>query len=212
MSNKKRSLRRQVKVPLKYTDHVVGNLSQTRNEIIAEVDLVEIRAQSGENKPIEENEKELSGEVFEIPDLGVYSEENTLMEYRTILKYRLMILLFSVDEICPVCRKACLDSFREHAVHCKELPGFKYRHDIVRGVFFNICRRAGISTKKEAHVNFLTNLSDGRSTLRPDDVLVFGWVRGKHACVDLTGVSPLVGLRSKGFTTGQTALKPPRVK
>jgi hypothetical protein len=63
------------------------------------------------------------------------------VEYRTILKYRLMISLFLVDEICPVCRKACLDSFGEHTVHCKELLGFKYRHDIVRAVLFDICRR-----------------------------------------------------------------------
>ncbi|GJY41681.1 hypothetical protein Tco_0428951 [Tanacetum coccineum] len=52
------------------------------------------------------------------------------VEYRIILKYRLMIPLFPVDAICHVCRKACLDSFGEHAVHCKELPGFKYRHDM----------------------------------------------------------------------------------
>ncbi|GKB22508.1 hypothetical protein Tco_0861909 [Tanacetum coccineum] len=129
------------------------------------------------------------------------------VEYRTILKYRLMILLFPVDAICPICRKACLDSFREHAVHCKELPGFKYRYDLVRDVLFNICRRAGISVRKEAPVNFLIDPSDGRSTLRPVEILVFGRVRGKHACVDLTGVSPLVGLSSRGFIVGQTALK-----
>ncbi|GJV93228.1 hypothetical protein Tco_1541041 [Tanacetum coccineum] len=129
------------------------------------------------------------------------------VKYRTILKYRLMIPLFPVDAIRPVCRKACLDSFGEHAVHCKELPGFKYRHDMVRDVLFDICRRHGISAKKESPVNFLTDPSDGRSTLRPADVLVFGWVGGKHACVDLTGVSPLVGLSSRGFTAGQAALK-----
>ncbi|GKD06564.1 hypothetical protein Tco_1181538 [Tanacetum coccineum] len=70
-----------------------------------------------------------------------------------------------------------------------------------------ILKRAGISAKKEALVNFLTDPSDGRSTLRPADVLVFGWVGGKHACVDLTGVSPHVGLSSRGFTVGQAALK-----
>nr|GEX03266.1 putative reverse transcriptase domain-containing protein [Tanacetum cinerariifolium] len=118
-----------------------------------------------------------------------------------------MISLFRVDAICPVCRKACLDSFGEHAVHCKELPKFKYRYDMVRDVLFDICRRAGISAKKEAPVNFLTNPSDGRSTLRPTDVLVFGWVGGKHACVNLTRGSPLVGLTSRGFTAGQAALK-----
>ncbi|GKE10904.1 hypothetical protein Tco_1414455, partial [Tanacetum coccineum] len=67
--------------------------------------------------------------------------------------------------------------------------------------------RVEISGKKEAHVNFLTNPSDERSTLRSANVLVFGWVGGKHACVDLTGVSPLVGLSSRGFTVGQAALK-----
>ncbi|GJV90266.1 hypothetical protein Tco_1538079 [Tanacetum coccineum] len=103
------------------------------------------------------------------------------MEYRTILKYRHMIPLFSVDVICPVCRKACLDSFGEHAVHCKELPRFKYRHDMLRDVF-------------------LTNASVPGSTPRKKHI-------GKHACVDLTKVSPLVRLSSRGFTAGQAALK-----
>ncbi|KAJ0884419.1 hypothetical protein HanPSC8_Chr10g0433491 [Helianthus annuus] len=34
-----------------------------------------------------------------------------------------MIYLFPVDKVCPVCHKACLDSFGAHAVHCRELPG-----------------------------------------------------------------------------------------
>ncbi|GJT93516.1 hypothetical protein Tco_1082361 [Tanacetum coccineum] len=103
------------------------------------------------------------------------------MEYRTILKYHLMIPLFPVDEICPVCRKVCLDSFGEHVVHCKELSGFKYRHDMVRDVIFDVCRRAGISAKKEAPVNFLTDPLDGRSTSDQ--------------------------LTSRGFTAKQTVLK-----
>jgi len=37
--------------------------------------------------------------------------------------------------------------------------------------------------------------------------MVYGWVGGKHACVDLIGVSPLVGLGVRPFTVGQTALK-----
>nr|GEZ49743.1 zf-CCHC domain-containing protein/DUF4219 domain-containing protein/UBN2 domain-containing protein [Tanacetum cinerariifolium] len=103
--------------------------------------------------------------------------------------------------------RACLDSFGEHAVHYTELSGFKYRHDMVKDVFFDICRCVGIFAKKEASVNFLTDPSDGRSTLRPADVLIFGWVGGKYACIDLTGVSPLVGLSSRGFTAGRAALK-----
>nr|GEU44031.1 auxilin-like protein [Tanacetum cinerariifolium] len=72
--------------------------------------------------------------VIPIEGLG---QHMSALEYRTILKYRLMIPLFSVDEPCPVCRKVCLDSFGEHAIHCRELPGFKYRHDLVRDVLEN---------------------------------------------------------------------------
>jgi hypothetical protein len=63
-----------------------------------------------------------------IDELG---QHMSLVEYRTILKYRLMILLFPIDVVCHVCRKVCLDNFEEHAVHCKELSGFKYKHDFV---------------------------------------------------------------------------------
>jgi hypothetical protein len=37
--------------------------------------------------------------------------------------------------------------------------------------------------------------------------MVYGWTGGKHACANLTGVSPLVGLRTETFIAGQTALK-----
>jgi len=30
------------------------------------------------------------------------------VEYHIILRYRLMILLFPIDEVCHVCRNACL--------------------------------------------------------------------------------------------------------
>jgi hypothetical protein len=118
-----------------------------------------------------------------------------------------MIPLFPVDEVCQVCRKACLDTFGEHATHCRELTGFKYRHDLVRNVLFYSFRRTKISVKKETPVNFLTDPQEGRSTLRPADVLVHGWIGGKHACVDLTEASPLVGLGTEDFTVGYAALK-----
>jgi hypothetical protein len=74
-------------------------------------------------------------------------------------------------------------------------------------VFFDIFRRAGISIKKEAPVNFLTDPQEGRSTLHLADVLVYGWVGWKHACVNFTEVSPLAGLRVGDFTVGRAALK-----
>ncbi|KAL7583650.1 hypothetical protein Lser_V15G44359 [Lactuca serriola] len=136
----------------------------------------------------------------------------SLVEYRTILKYQLMIPIFLADEIYLVCCNACLDSFGEHAVHCIELIEFKYKHNMVKDVLFDIFKRSGVFAKKEASVNFLTDPVEGKSTLGPTDVLIFGWVGGKYTCVDLTGVSPLVGLRTGGFTEGQTALKAATVK
>jgi hypothetical protein len=47
----------------------------------------------------------------------------SLVEYRIILKYCQMIPLFSIDGVCPVCRKAC-----------RELSNFRYRYDLVRDV------------------------------------------------------------------------------
>jgi len=61
--------------------------------------------------------------------------------------------------------------------------------------------------KKEASVNFLTDPLERRSTLMLADVMVYGWVGGKHAYVDLTEVSQLVGLGVGPFTVGQATLK-----
>jgi len=52
-------------------------------------------------------------------------------------------------------------------------------------------------------VNFLTGPLERRSTLRSADVMVYGCVGGKHACVDLTGISPLVGLGVGPFVTAR---------
>ena len=67
----------------------------------------------------------------------------------SLVEYRLMIPLFSIDGFCPIpnCQKV-LDVFREHVVYCKELPGFKYRHDLVCDILCDIFRRAEISVKK----------------------------------------------------------------
>nr|GEY12557.1 AP-1 complex subunit mu-2 [Tanacetum cinerariifolium] len=75
--------------------------------------------------------------LLAIPIDGL-GQHTSPVKYRTILKDRLMIPLFPIDEICPVCRKACLGSFGEHAVRCKEFSGFKHRHDMVRDVHFDV--------------------------------------------------------------------------
>lgn len=78
-------------------------------------------------------------------DIG---QHMSLVEYRTILKYRLMVSLFLADRVCLVSHKACLDTFEEDTIHCKELLGFKYRYEFVRDVLFGIFQRVRISMKK----------------------------------------------------------------
>ncbi|AES98021.1 transmembrane protein, putative [Medicago truncatula] len=116
------------------------------------------------------------------------------VKYRTDLRYRFMISLFPIDEVCPVCRKACLDTFGEHVVYCKEV---------------------GISVKKEAPVNFLTDPLDRRSTLRHADVMVYGWLGGKK-CVGpfIVGMAVLkvasskVAKHEKAYSDDQHAFIP----
>jgi len=43
---------------------------------------------------------------------------------------------------------------------------------------YYIFRWAIVSMKKEVSVNFLTNSQEGRSTLRPTDVVVYWWIGG----------------------------------
>lgn len=68
-----------------------------------------------------------------------------------------MINLFFIDEVCFVCRKMCLITFGEHTIHYKELSNFKYQHDLVIKILFDIFQWIGISMKKETPMNILTN-------------------------------------------------------
>lgn len=111
-----------------------------------------------------------------------------------------MIFLFFIDEICLVCRKVCLNIFGKHSIHCREL--LRSNTDItLLGMSYLIyfdglkC----ISMKKEMSVNFLTDPHKGRLILTITNILVCEWVEGKHTCVNLTNVSPLVGLRERRF-------------
>ena len=71
----------------------------------------------------------------------------------------------------------------------------------------SVTTTATVSVKKEAPVNLLSGPLDERLTLRLADVMVYGWVGGKHACVDLTGISPLVGLGTGAFRVGHAAFR-----
>lgn len=129
------------------------------------------------------------------------------VEYHTILRYRLMIPLIFIDEVCPIYCKTYLDIFGEHTIYCKEFPNFKYRYDFVRDALFDLFRRAEIYVKTTMLMNYLTDPQEGISTLKPTNVLMYNLVGEKYAFVDLTKVSPLVGLRTGDFTVRHAVLK-----
>lgn len=57
------------------------------------------------------------------------------IECRNILKYRLMILLLHIDEVCSVFHKVFMDSLREQTIYSIELLGFKYIYEFIRVSF-----------------------------------------------------------------------------
>lgn len=103
-----------------------------------------------------------------------------------------------------MCKTSRLDAFGDHTSHCRHYPCFKYKHDHVREILFDVVLRAGMSLKKETHVNFLKDPKGGWSTL-PTDFLIYNWSGDKHACVDLTSLSS-GGLGNGAFEVGQTAI------
>jgi hypothetical protein len=62
---------------------------------------------------------------------------------------------------------------------------------------YNNFRCTGISVEKRCTNELLTDPQEKR--LRPTDVLVYGWVSGKHVCVELIGVSLPCGIGGRGF-------------
>ncbi|KAL6520162.1 hypothetical protein OROMI_032342 [Orobanche minor] len=80
------------------------------------------------------------------------------------------------------------------------MVGIKYRHNLVRDTLLDVCFRSGISAGKEVDIG----LRDGNGgSLRPADLLLYAWDRGRDVCVDLTGSSPLTRSGMLDFVPGQ---------
>jgi hypothetical protein len=56
-------------------------------------------------------------------------------------------------------------------------------------------------------MNFLTDPPEEGSTLRPINVLVYEWIGGKYACLDLIRVFPFVGLTTRDFIIRKPPLR-----
>jgi hypothetical protein len=84
----------------------------------------------------------------------------------------------------------CMDHWRDHTIDCSSEVGVKFRHYLVRDVLVDICSKVGIVVRKEAPMGFLSE--DGKE-LRPTDLLLFNWLQGKDACLNVTRISPFAG-------------------
>ncbi|GJV60519.1 hypothetical protein Tco_1466619 [Tanacetum coccineum] len=77
--------------------------------------------------------------------------------------------------------------------------GVKFRYNMVRDILVDICSKVGIMVRKEAPMGFL--LEDGKD-LRPADLLLFNWLKGKDACLDVTCISPFAGMGASSWAPG----------
>ncbi|KAL6534419.1 hypothetical protein OROHE_013344 [Orobanche hederae] len=135
-----------------------------------------------------------------VPIFGLGQTMNS-RTYRCVLGYRLGVTFFPVSKSCSTCSRVFDgDLFGDHAVSRAGMVDIKYRHNLVRDTLLDVYFRSGISAGKEVDIG-LRDRSD--RSLRPADLLLYAWDRGRDVCVDLTGSSPLTRSGMLDFVPGQ---------
>eukprot|EP00731_Ephydatia_muelleri_P027047 Em0018g1147a len=96
-----------------------------------------------------------------------------------------------------------LDPLGHHATTCKRGGDVVFRHNKLRDILAETCRRAHLSVQVEAGCN----LTPDHSHSRPADVLISNWVLGKTAACDISVTSPLNSniMSEAGVTAGAAA-------
>ena len=88
---------------------------------------------------------------------------------------------------CALCPGSTLDHLGHHAVTCKYGGDVVSRHNRIRDILVETCRRAHIGVKVEVG----NNLSRDHSKTRPADILLPNWFLGRTAALDVSITSPL---------------------
>ncbi|KAL5493994.1 hypothetical protein EMCRGX_G015258 [Ephydatia muelleri] len=88
---------------------------------------------------------------------------------------------------CALCPGSTLDHLGHHAVTCKYGEDVVSRHNRIRDILVETCRRAHIGVKVEVG----NNLSRDHSKTRPADILLPNWFLGRTAALDVSITSPL---------------------
>eukprot|EP00731_Ephydatia_muelleri_P005419 Em0002g1595a len=104
--------------------------------------------------------------------------------------------------MCPHCPHS-LDPLGHHALTCKHGGDVVNRHNRLRDVFAESCRRACIGVQVEAG----SGLGRDEHHTRPADVLATNWMLGKPAAFDFAVTSPLNSstLHEASVTAGSAA-------
>ena len=92
----------------------------------------------------------------------------------------------SIQSVCPFCPNITLDPLGHHAVSCRHGGDVVIRHNCLRNIFAEFCRRAHLSVRVEVG----QGLSRVQSNSRQADVLADAWERAKPAAFDATVTSP----------------------
>ncbi|XP_056686000.1 uncharacterized protein [Spinacia oleracea] len=128
---------------------------------------------------------------------------------RTCLPHMLGSAPFSIDlALRRVLQDIIVDGsagFGDWQWRCATLP---FRLGGVGGYFSRSYKggwhaAAGVVVKKEVPLGFLSE--EGRD-LRPADLLVYSWDKGKNVCLDVTGISPFTGPGVDAFAPGLLSL------
>nr|GEW63015.1 hypothetical protein [Tanacetum cinerariifolium] len=109
--------------------------------------------------------------LFTIPIDGLGQRMNH-RQFRSVLCYRLSVPMFSEGSLCPSCNAHQMDQYGDHAVHCCNEVGVKFRHNLVRDILVDICSKVGIM------------------------------LQDKDACLDVTGISPFAGTGANSWAHG----------
>eukprot|EP00731_Ephydatia_muelleri_P001419 Em0001g1419a len=111
---------------------------------------------------------------------------------------------FTARSSCPFCPDIALDPLGHHAVSCRHGGDVVIRHNRLRNIIADFCRRAHLSVRIEVGRGLLGT----HNYTRPADVLVDGWDRAKPAAFDVTVTSPLtpVTLNEASINEGAAAL------
>ena len=113
--------------------------------------------------------------------LGLHLQDR---KFRCCLCYLMGVPLHNGQFACPECRGSA-NPFGDHQVGCGDNGDRISRHNAIRDVVFNAAQSAALAPSKEA-----PNLVPD-SSVRPADILLPNWNRGRPAAVDVHVISPL---------------------